>query len=120
VLAVLGPFARREAASRRRRGHRPPVPGPSWAAICQARLEVAGESRGRPRRPSETVPEYVAAIATPGADRVVLAGALIERSAFSGSELSPQEAGWVEEVLQELVDDAAVAGRLSARAGEAR
>ena len=89
------------ARRRRRRGGSPP---PSWAAVCQQRLEAAGAEHGRPRRDSETVREYAAALDGVVADPADLAllAELIERSAFSASPSAPDDAHWVEEALARL------------------
>ncbi len=93
--------SRRLARAHRARRRRPP---PSWAARCQARLEEAGASRGRPRAGSETVLEYAAALGdrSPPDQRLDRVGALVSAAAFSGEDLTADERQWVEGVLDEL------------------
>ncbi|MHB1853547.1 MAG: hypothetical protein ACYCS2_00630, partial [Acidimicrobiales bacterium] len=90
---------------RRRRARRAARPGPglapaSWARACQERLESWGTSVGSSRQPSETLEDYLVRLGPDGPPP--RAGTLIERSAFSASGISTEDAGWVEEVLANL------------------
>lgn len=91
---------RLRAVLARRRARRPP----SWAERCLARLETAGASRGRQRRPSETVREYAASLRRDGVgdDRLEQAAAIVTRDAFSDHPATADERALVEQVLQEV------------------
>ena len=100
LLVALGlPVIRRRRA-RRRAASGPAHAAPSWARLCQERLETWGASRGASRRPSEALEDYLARLGPEGPPSRT--GTLIERSAFSASGISAQEASWVEEALADL------------------
>ena len=65
----------------RRRARRRAARARPWGAIQLERFEAVGAARGRPRRPSETVPEFADALDDPTLDRVA---AIIERELYSG------------------------------------
>lgn len=76
----------------------------TWADIWILRLETAGAARGRPRRPSETVPEYVSILrrsVLPDPRLSDVASAL-DAEQFSGLALPGESRAHVEGVLREL------------------
>jgi uncharacterized membrane protein len=58
-----------------------------------------GVARGRPRRPSETVPEFAGALDDPTLDR---AAQIIERELYSGRPVEPADRSAVETTLTAL------------------
>ncbi len=70
-----------------------------WGARQLERFETIGAARGRPRRPSETVPEFADALADPQLDR---SASILERELYSGRPVDPEERAEVEATLSEL------------------
>jgi transglutaminase-like putative cysteine protease len=68
-----------------------------WGAIQLERFEAVGARRGRPRRASETVPEYAGALDEPELDR---AAAIIERELYSGRPVDAAARAVVEATLR--------------------
>lgn len=99
LAATVAAVVRLQAVIARRRERRPK----SWAEACLVRLEAAGAARGRPRRPSETVREYAAALRRGGVGSIRLedAAAIVTRDAFSGEPVTAAERALVEKVLEE-------------------
>jgi transglutaminase-like putative cysteine protease len=100
-LTIAAVVAKRVAAgwaARRRR------PQPSWAEVCQARLDQAGSARGRPRQSSETVLEFAAALGerSPPDRRLDRLATLVSRAAFSDEAVADEDRRWVEGVLDEV------------------
>ncbi|MGZ8762569.1 MAG: transglutaminase TgpA family protein [Acidimicrobiia bacterium] len=86
---IVRALARRRA--RRRAGRARP-----WGAVQLERFEAIGAARGRPRRPSETVPEFADALDDPVLDR---AARVIERELYSGRSVTPDDRAIVETAL---------------------
>jgi transglutaminase-like putative cysteine protease len=103
-LAVAGAGA---VHLRRRRARRRAALPQSWAARCLTRLEEAGAARGRPRRGSETVHEYAAALRglTDPDEQVDRVAVVVSRAAFSREGVADEERRWVDEVLGGLASD---------------
>ena len=100
VLATASAAVLRlRAVLARRRAGRPK----SWAETCLVRLEEAGATRGRPRRPSETVREYAASLRREGVgdERLEEAASIVTRDAFSGQPVTAGERDLVDRVLEE-------------------
>ncbi|HZT64740.1 MAG TPA: transglutaminaseTgpA domain-containing protein [Acidimicrobiales bacterium] len=108
----LGWLVARVLSDRRRRRR---LPGPTWAASVQGRLDRVAARWGRPRRPADTVAELAAALRAwvpggpPPAD-LERAARLIDRGAFAATGLPAGDVAWVEEILDELERTAAGAG----------
>lgn len=101
VVAVgVAGVIRLRAVLARRRTRRPA----SWAERCLVRLEAAGASSGRRRRPSETVREYAASLRRGGVgdERLEEVAAIVTRDAFSGNPATADERALVERVLEEV------------------
>jgi hypothetical protein len=92
---------------RRRRTRRRALLPPSWAEQCLTRLEEGGAARGRPRRDSETVYEYAAALRglTDPNEQVDRVAVLVSRAAFSREGVPDEERRWVDEVLEGFASD---------------
>jgi hypothetical protein len=92
---------------RRRRARRRAALPQSWAEHCLTRLEEAGAARGRPRRDSETVYEYAAALRglTDTNEQVDRVAVLVSRAAFSREGVLDEERLWVDEVLGGLASE---------------
>jgi len=89
----------------RRRAARPASWGESWVD----RLERAGEERGRPRRPSESVREYVDVLrrAPMPHERWGDAVRIVEWDAYSGEPASDAERGAADAVLADALSSGA-------------
>jgi transglutaminase-like putative cysteine protease len=95
VLCFTGVSALRDLVARRRR-HR----ARSWAARRFDDLEQLGSEAGRVRRPSETAPEYAAALAgVLGEADLRAVGTAIAADAFSPAGLAADERAAVDAVL---------------------
>jgi hypothetical protein len=75
---------------------------PSWPDRCLAQLEKAGAAMGHPRKPSQTVHEYAAALTGPDAEQLERVAALVAQAAFSNQPVAEDDQRWVEQVLDEL------------------
>jgi transglutaminase-like putative cysteine protease len=80
----------------RRRARRRAARSRPWGAIQLERLEAIGGARGRPRRPSETVPEFAGVFGEPALDH---AARVIERELYSGEPVARDERTMVEAAL---------------------
>ena len=67
-----------------------------WGARQLERFEAIGASRGRPRRVSETVPEFAGALDDPTLAR---AASIIERDLYSGRPVPPDDRAEVDAAL---------------------
>lgn len=78
-------------------------PAPSWTESCQSRLEQVGAARGRPRRESETMREYAAALGRgPLPDpRLPQLADIVTRASFGPVPATLDERALVERVLTE-------------------
>jgi transglutaminase-like putative cysteine protease len=101
LAALAGAGAGLRSLLRRRRRRRV-ASARSWAEAWSVELESLGATVGRPRRPHESVREYVTAL------RPVLpargwsqAVAVVEEDAFSGTPASPDRRATAEQVLVE-------------------
>jgi hypothetical protein len=80
----------------------------SWASQRLARLETLGATRGRPRAPSESTPNYVRALGAiaPGQDAALgHVGAAIDAAMFAPVPPRPTELDAVDAVLREIEAD---------------
>ncbi len=101
LAAIAGAGAGLRSLLRRRRGRRA-ARARSWAEAWSVELESLGATVGRPRRPHESLREYVTAL------RPVLpargwsqAVAVVEEDAFSGTPAPPERRATAERVLVE-------------------
>ncbi len=92
VVAGLG-LGRLLVARRKRRRAAAARP---WGEVQLDRFEAIGLSRGRPRRASETVPEFADALADP---TLLPVASVIERELYSGRPTPPDVQASVEETL---------------------
>ena len=98
-LFVLAGVTVGRALVRRRARRRAALARP-WGAIQLERFEAFGAARGRPRRPSETVPEFAGALAGALADpALVRAASILERELYSGDPVTPDDRTTVETTL---------------------
>jgi hypothetical protein len=113
VAATLG--RRAWAGARRRRT----TPAPTWAEAYMDRLERIGADRGRPRRPDETIREYVGELSRSVVPEPGLTAAIgvLEAERFGAEPASEDSQRLAEQVLEAAVS--AGAGEQPARAGQA-
>ncbi len=97
VLVLAGWVAWRVVRWRRRQAARP------WAARFLARLERAGEARGRPKWPEETPKEYAAGLAASVLPdpRLEEVGELVTVAAYARRELGEGEKAHAADVLRQ-------------------
>lgn len=96
-VVILANVALRIAQERRRKS------GLTWVEAAVEELETIGTSRDRPRRPHETVREYVAALlAGPVADRRLHEVGETLTQAAHGSTVSDQERHAVQTIINSL------------------
>lgn len=97
VLAAVGVQVLGRAARRRRFASR------SWAVVWQARLDDVGAERGRPRRDSESLREYIEVLRHLAPhERWLDAVATVEAEAFSPARADTESRATAERVLEEV------------------